>query len=273
MGIRSNLAKFPLPLNVSEFKATSLGARVLANSFFKSGTHLLTRVLDLLPLIVPRWSYHIAVSESQIPYQDLGRIRNGQYSTAHLYWHPELVEILDTHNIRTLFIIRDPRDIAVSYSYYITHMLRSHPLSPYFNSLTSDAERLMATIVGVDKNLAPDGNRWKSIGEHAIAYAPWLDESTCLTVRFEDLVGSAGGGNDEKQVETVRAIISHLGIELSNNQIHEIASKAFFKKANTFRKGQIGDWKNHFLEEHKRAFKEVAGEAIIKYGYADGYDW
>ncbi|MBE9127549.1 MULTISPECIES: sulfotransferase domain-containing protein [unclassified Coleofasciculus] len=200
--------------------------------------------------------------------EELPKIRQGQYIATHLYWSQELVDALKSANIRNLFIIRDLRDVAVSRAYYHTYSLSSHPAFTYLNSLKSDADRLMVAIRGINK----PGMGFCSIGDWARGYAPWWDEPTCLTIRFEDLIGRFGGGSDEKQVQAVRAIASYLGMEVSENQINEIASKAFFKNANTFRKGQIGDWKNHFSEEHKRAFKEVAGEAIIKYGYADGYD-
>jgi hypothetical protein len=55
MGIRSNLTRFPLPLNSCEFQAFRYGPKVLANSIPKGGTHLLSRVLSLFPLLVPRW--------------------------------------------------------------------------------------------------------------------------------------------------------------------------------------------------------------------------
>ncbi len=87
------------------------------------------------------------------------------------------------------------------------------------------------------------------------------------------MIGSAGGGSDEKQLENVRAITNYLGIDISEEQIIRVTKEIFFKNSTTFRKGQIGDWQNHFTDEHKRAFKEVAGEALINLGYENGYDW
>ncbi|WP_446348093.1 sulfotransferase domain-containing protein [Coleofasciculus sp. F4-SAH-05] len=52
-----------------------------------------------------------------------------------------------------------------------------------------------------------------------------------------------------------------------------MAKNVFYKKSRTFRKGTIGDWRNHFTNEHKQAFKDVCGDILIKMGYADGYDW
>jgi hypothetical protein len=266
--IFSNVKRFTIPLTIHELNASMYGPKVLANSFPKSGTHLLLQILSLLPLLAPRWRYHLNNDTPKL-LPKIHKICKGQYVSGHLYWSQELIESIRTTNIRPLFIIRDLRDLAVSNFYYITYKEPNHRLHSYFKSLNSDAERLMASIVGIDGKLLKDGIRSKSMGEHAIAYAPWLNEPTCLTVRFEDLVGSNGGGSDEKQMKTIRAITDHLGIDMSEEQIDRIASKAFFKKSSTFRKGQIGDWKNHFTDEHQRAFKEVAGEALLKLGYYD----
>ncbi len=266
MGIRSNLTRFPLPLNSREFQAFRYGPKVLANSIPKGGTHLLSRVLSLFPLLVPRWHYGIVSAELKSP-KNLPMIHKGQYITTHLYWNKKLVNALNISEISTLFIIRDLRDVVVSRAYYLTHMLRDHPLSSYLNSISAD-EQLMTAIMGIDKY-----GIMQSIGSWARGYTPWLDEITCCTIRFEDLVGSAGGGSEEKQVEAVRMIACHLGFKLPSNQISDVASQAFCVQSKTFRKGQIGQWKNYFKAKHKAVFKEVTGDALIKLGYVTGDDW
>jgi len=114
----------------------------------------------------------------------------------------------------------------------------------------------------------PEG--WENFIESVL---PWLDEPSCLTIRFEDLIGSAGGGSDKKQIQTVASIVKYLGINLSDKVIEEIAAKTFYPGARTFRKGQIGDWRNYFTEEHKQAFKEVKGDILIRLGYEKDCDW
>ncbi|PSB04090.1 sulfotransferase domain-containing protein [Merismopedia glauca] len=269
--IKSYIPELLFPVTLNEFSTSFSGPKVLANSMPKSGTHLLTRVLSLLPQLISRWAYHVDHNTWRVE-QKIINIRRGQYLSAHLYWSQELTTICQDRDIRTLFIIRDLRDIAVSNAYYIFKN-RRHRLSTYFRSLPSDSERLMASIVGVDGNLIADGIRSGSIAEHAIAFVPWLNDPNCLTIRFEDLIGTAGEGSEDQQIQAVSNIINHLGIDLPPSQVPEIAQKAFFTKARTFRKGKIGDWVNHFSEEHKQAFKETAGKVLIELGYATGYEW
>ena len=268
-----NVAKYPIPITPREFNAYTKGAKVLINSRAKSGTFLLRRTLSLLPTFAPRWSYHGLVAETPQLYQKIRTIRRGQYLSGHLYWNQELIDVLVASDVRTLFIIRDLRDIAVSLANYLTYKNLEHPLHPYFKSLKSDEERLTAAIVGVKRESVNNGIKADSIGESAMAFVPWLKDPNCLAVRFEDMIGSAGGGSDEKQLDSVRGIVRYLNVNLSEEEIIQVTNKIFFKDSRTFRKGQIGDWRNHFTDEHKRVFKEVAGEALIELGYEDGYDW
>ncbi|MEQ9235300.1 sulfotransferase domain-containing protein [Coleofasciculus sp. E2-BRE-01] len=269
----SNLARFPVPLTRREIHASLHGSKVIANSMPKAGTHLLTRVLELLPVFVPRWTYHALVNKDPKLYQKIFKIRKGQYVSGHLQWNQELINVLGDANIKTIFIVRDLRDIAFSNAYYMTYRNKSHRLHSYFNSLNSDDERLMASIVGVSEKQLKGDLRSSSLGENVASFLPWLDDENCLSVRFEDLIGSSGDGQDHKPMSTIRAIANYLNIDNSEEQIIQIAKNVFYKKSRTFRKGTIGDWRNHFTNEHKQAFKDICGDILIKMGYADGYDW
>lgn len=266
------LMRHAIPVSHRDLKAFRTGPKVFANSIPKAGTNLLKRTLNLLPCVVPWWTYHI---EETIPgiFDQLHTVKNGQVVTAHLPWSKSLVEILVSKGFGILFIIRDLRDKAVSDVHYVVHKSTDHQLHRYFSSLNSDEERLMAYIRGVPEHCYPGGIRPKFWENHTKSMLPWLDEPNCMTIRFEDLIGSSGGGSDKKQIETVDAIVKHIGIELSQEEIQQIAAKSFFTGSRTFRKGQIGDWRNHFTEEHKQIFKEVYGDTLIKLGYEKDYDW
>ena len=40
-----------------------------------------------------------------------------------------------------------------------------------------------------------------------------------------------------------------------------------------FRKGEPGDWANHFTKQHKEAFKDRFNEVLVKLGYEDDASW
>jgi hypothetical protein len=45
------------------------------------------------------------------------------------------------------------------------------------------------------------------------------------------------------------------------------------KKSHTFRSGKTGGWREHFTDEHKKLFKEVAGDLLVKLRYEKTNDW
>jgi hypothetical protein len=45
------------------------------------------------------------------------------------------------------------------------------------------------------------------------------------------------------------------------------------KKSRTFRSGKTGAWHEYFSEEHKKLFKDVAGDLLVRLGYEKNNDW
>jgi len=45
------------------------------------------------------------------------------------------------------------------------------------------------------------------------------------------------------------------------------------KRSPTFRGGRVGDWRNHFTDEHKTLFKSLAGDTLIRLGYETSHNW
>ena len=41
----------------------------------------------------------------------------------------------------------------------------------------------------------------------------------------------------------------------------------------TFRKGAIGNWHDHFSDEHKQALKDVTGDLLMGLGYEPKNNW
>ncbi|ATX79661.1 Sulfotransferase domain-containing protein [Mariprofundus aestuarium] len=261
------------PITDTERVIASHSNRIFANSIPKAGTNLLSRLLKLMPNVVPWWTYHIDETIPGYSHQ-LSSGRKGQVITAHLPWSPSLLQELEHLEFRKLLIVRDMRDVAVSGAYYVTHMDRSHPLHDYLNSLPNDDERLMAMIKGVAAEHYPGGQippMWEN--DSYKSFLPWVDDPDNLLVRFEDLIGAMGGGDDNLQEKTIRKIASHIGTDLDAEQFEHIRSSLFSTSSRTFRKGQVGEWRNHFNEAHKQAFKDMSGYMLIRMGYEKNNDW
>lgn len=260
-----------VPFNQKERSAIKNGPKIFANSIPKSGTHLLRHILSMMPDIVDKWTYHYDQRVSDFNRQ-LNAGKGGQIISAHMYWSEELSKFLKDTNYKSFLMVRDLRDVCVSSAHYCAKDKR-HRLYSYFNKLDSWTSRLCAAIEGIDGDKLDDGVRSKSIAEHVDGYIPWVNDDSCLIVKFEDLVGSKGGGDIDTQIKTITDISNHLGFNLSESEIEEIAQKSFSKKTKTFRKGQIGGWRDEFDEQSKALFKKIAGKQLIALGYENSDDW
>jgi hypothetical protein len=260
---------------------------VLVCTIPKAGTHLLEKVVRLLPGVEPA-GIHIEqfvllggrspALFREIPLADLAasvaRIGPSRFATGHLLFSQPLADVLIDGGVRALFILRDPRDIAVSYSYYVGQ-LESHYL--YDNYRDRDMSgRLMTTIVGIHDRPLCDSSPslpWlMDIGAMVKSMLPWMRQPNVYSTSFERLVGPAGGGSRLAQLAEVQGIAAHVGVECSEELAGSIADQLFGTTA-TFRKGTIGDWRNHLTPEHIRAFKRVAGDLLIQLGYESGLEW
>ena len=217
---------------------------------------------------------------------------------SHLPYHQSVADLITKNNIKVIFIIRDPRDQVCSKSFTLKnqpkqdHNKDMHPSNykpkrppnihqKYKNWHIND---IITSVIKTESMLEKYVcyheykdfyNNFENItGANGLysLYTPWIEHPQVYTVKFEDLIGPDGGGSLESQLIEIINIANHIGISLSKEEAHAIAS-SLFGNSPTFRKGQIGDWKNHFTEEHKELFKKIAGQLLIDLGYESDFNW
>lgn len=261
------------------------GAPVLfANSFPKSGTHLLTQALQGLPSIslsvdggLPAVVTYQGESGAARPVtailRDLRRFLPGDIGYGHLHAIPEVVAFLSQPTYATYFILRDPRDVVVSHVHYVTDMEPRHALHRYYNeSLHSFSERLRASILG----LPEIGFSFPNIRQRLEPYLGWIIIAPAglrpvLTLRFEDFRADPPG--------VLGQVIDHAvqhGLALKPGRsaaIDHLLSVLNPQRSPTFRSGKTGGWREAFSEEHKELFKQVSGDLLLQLGYEDDLAW
>ena len=122
-------------------------------------------------------------------------------------------------DVRTLFMIRDPRDIVLSQASYIYREKR-HPRHALFAGIADEGERIALAIRGSDDHGLP------SVGRRLREYAGWLT-SGALVLRFEDLVGPRGGGDAVAQARALESLYAFLGIELPDDVVAHVREGIF----------------------------------------------
>jgi hypothetical protein len=84
--------------------------------------------------------------------------------------------------------------------------------------------------------------------------------------------------------EVVRDLLDYLGLPYDEALIERLLARSSFRfytgrdpgqenRKRFYRKGIVGDWKNHFGPEEKRIFKEIAGDLLITLGYEKDLSW
>jgi hypothetical protein len=250
---------------------------LLSISFPKSGTHLLDQILLGFARVAPfakrvHSFYAEYEGESGIkrdPKQALrwlDSLRPLDVASAHLFARPEAIRRVTSPRFVPYFIFRDPRDVVVSHVFYVTDMEARHVHHDYYNSLPDFDSRLKVSILG-----RPDaGIEFPNIADRFAPYLGWLDRPEALTLHFEDLIHA--------RAATLTRIADHLLARAplptpSERILDTLESSINPSKSPTFRSGKTGEWKKHFTEEHKRIFKEVAGDLLIKLGYEKDGNW
>lgn len=258
-------------LNLRRLLGRVIGPRVLVASVPKAGTNLLTHTLSLIPelrladLKLVGYSLEEHISRLKL-------LKRGQVATMHYGPWEDLNRLLDQMDFKVLFILRDPRDICVSFMYWVTYKDKQNLYNPYFASLPNDDARVTATIIGMEDEAKKPGAWLDDIALEVNKRLDWRSHPHCHTLTFESLVGSKGGGDDRKQHKTLVQIAKHLNLKLTNHQI-QLISDHMFTETTTFRRGQIGDWVNHFNPNHKKLFKNLAGQLLIDLGYEKDFNW
>ena len=191
----------------------------------------------------------------------LGRVADGQFVTAHCVHTPELAGLFREEGMKTVCILRDPRDVAVSQLHYIKR-LKKHPIHEAFVALPSDRERLLFSIRGGSLG----GRELLPLDERYRRFSGWASEEGAVVVRFEDLVGPEGGGSAGAQRRAVGRVAAHLGVEADEEALARVGG-GIFGAGQTFRKGTIGGWREEFSAEHELAAEEVVAPLLAELGY------
>lgn len=234
----------------------------------KSGTHLLERALCMHPGLFRK--FKPTIDECNLdPESGLGgvlsKMGSGEIVMSHLFSTPERLQAVANSGIRCIFMIRDPRDIALSEALYLSRK-RKHRFHMAYHADKDLSSRIGRSLLGSESAGLPP------IGEILDGLSGWLD-SGCLVVRFEDLIGPEGGGDLQSQLDTLRSIYDHIGIQVSDDWLRSIRARLFSSASPTFRRGSTGQWKEYYDTELIALFKKMAGESLVRYGYEKDGNW
>jgi hypothetical protein len=274
--------------------------KVLANSLPKSGTHLLIRLFDLLGY---KHGYYLMGSlartdSTRNPFKKLmiltrrdpvgisvdmddlslrinpewleKKIRGqsgNRYYPAHLPHSEALEQLLIGQGVKIISIVRDPRDVAISYANYM--LKESQYLTNFFETLPDMESRVKCVLSGCTDG----GYTLAPLRERISRTIGWHHSNHVCSLKFENLVGSQGGGENEIQLQELRKILNFMGLKLTDYDIEALAADIFYKNSRTFHRGQVNQWKDLFSDRLKNHFKHECGELLRALGYEKSNSW
>lgn len=234
---------------------------VLLTSLPKSGTNLAERMLFKIGpyyRTVRRTLLDDNLGPTEIA-EEVAGIPRGFFMTAHLPKSEAILKVRQNSDLKVVLMLRDPRDVLLSNAHYIPQD-RRHRFRRALAKFDSIEDRLRLLILGDERTGIP-GVRWT-----LERYAGWIDSADCL-IRFEDLIGRSGGGDDSRQRAVLGEAATVLGIRLSSAELSDVGSALFDEKSPTFRSGQIRQWVADFPAEAHRLLENKAGDLLAKMGY------
>lgn len=252
---------------------------LFANSFPKSGTHLLTQALQGFPRLGPAVDSGLP---AVVTYEgdtgrartideilkDLRRLQPGDIAYGHLHALPEVVNFLRQDGFATYFILRDPRDVVISHVHYVTDLESRHALHRYYTEELRDFDdRLTVSILGL-QGIDFD---FPNIRQRFEPFLGWMECPEALILRFEDFIAN--------RICILGKVIDYavqrgFPLEMDTEEaISVLASNINPQRSPTFRSGKAGGWRSQFNPTHKKLFKEISGDLLIRLGYEKNNDW
>jgi hypothetical protein len=174
---------------------------------------------------------------------------------------PANLAVVDATGRPYVVLMRDLRDICVSWSYY----LHNEPDHPRYEPARHFS--IPETIDYFIRHRLEDYVAWQ------LDWLRHLEGRSGLLVTYEQLLADP--------LETMNVVLTHFRLELAFDHLRRIVDEHGFERitgrrrgeadpASFYRKGIAGDWRNHFTETQRRDFEAVAGRALAALGYITG---
>lgn len=185
---------------------------------------------------------------------------NGKYSDTH-FTDFAILQALRKNDWKILTIFRDPRAQILSRVFF------SQKMWPKFEDAEFTKEKVIEILHDyIQEDIWPWDNKPLLLSDQVVDER---EKYNICMVRFEDLVGPKGGGSRERQMKALRTIRDFISADVTEKELRKIAADLFNNQISrfTFRKGQIGEWREYFDDDLMQAYEERFGDYMHRLGY------
>lgn len=234
---------------------------VIHATHWKAGSQWVRKVLlDAVPdRVVPLKNDMSHITAAPI-------VPGGVYTPCYLRRNRLMEALGDTPNVRSFVVLRDPRDVLVSWYFSLKFSHTNNDwISDFRNRIAGlDDERGILEVL--------HGPMWSIFD----IQRGWLNAREAPIFRYEDLLEDEQAGFE--------AILRFCEIDVGDERRRAIVERASFQNVTGRRRGEedvgehhrkaiAGDWRNYFTPRIKDEFKAKFGNALVEVGYESHLDW
>lgn len=251
--------------------------KIVISGYPKSGNTWVTRLVAEL-LHCPVAGFWGEPNNNEVAIEGTDRESTYECFKSHHQYH-ELMESPELDNYRLIYVIRDPRDIAISGSHYfsfpgrfktIERVLQYVPGGTKLASINNQSYRLNKMIEAVLYGNS-EVHHWTRVSwkNHLLPYL----ENEVFVVKYEDML-------DNPQRECSR-MLNYIGVERTDEEIIKIIEKQSFENAKKrfleqgdlrryhfLRKAKKEQWRSALSKRQKSKFDATIGDLLNQLGYA-----
>ena len=198
----------------------------------KSGTHLMRHILGMK-------RENSQVVDTKFDLMTWRFRKDDVGASGHMVYWPGYMDKLGDYT--AIFLIRDPRDIIVSWSHY------DQAASKWFR-IFEDGDEVLDMEDYQDKIMF----LLRMLYDRFVLMAGWMYDS--LVIRYEGLLN-----NPRKELAPIASALD-CGLE-------DLVERSKFRGGRTYRKGVAGEWRKEFTEEHINYFNLRYENIMRIYGY------
>jgi glycosyltransferase involved in cell wall biosynthesis len=186
------------------------------------------------------------------------------YVSGHAAYSSHYHSILQAAEYKTIQVVRHPCAVLASWANYIAEPGYYWRDAQRVFARMSPQERVRLMLYGGLLDKSDTRLYYRGFSEVWNQVQGWVDSSDVLTVKYEDLVGSQGGGSDELQRDLIEKMMRHVGIEANAVEVNRIAAN-LYGGTHTFRQGSIEGWRKLIdADLEAQVYEQLHGLPVMK---------